>query len=80
MLLTKNFKEYQYQVSLSFYGAFCEGFYFVIEQWWVFVVAYVILSKWDNKLLSTPKITIFLPKPLSKLHEPALSYDIPYSL
>ena len=35
------------------------------------------LSAWDNELSPKPKITTFLAKPLSKLHERAPSNVIP---
>ena len=36
------------------------------------------MLEWDDKLLSTPKVIIFLAKSLSKLNEPALSNVIPH--
>ena len=38
------------------------------------------LSESDDELSSKPKIITFLAKSLSKLHKPALSAVIPYSL
>ena len=38
------------------------------------------ISVWDDELLSKPKITTFLAKSLTKVHEPAPSNAIPYGV
>ena len=41
---------------------------------------FLLLSEWDDELLSAPKIITFPAKSFSKLHEPALSNATPYPL